>query len=181
MNLRERYQKEIRQKLQKDLGLKNVNSVPKLEKVKINVGIGTFMRNNKDYNEILENIALIAGQKPVVSNSRAAISNFKLRIGMPVGISVTLRKQKMYDFMDRLINVVLPRVRDFQGISSKSFDKNGNYNLGLKDCSVFPELNIEDIAKIHGLQITVTTTAKDAEQGKALLTEMGVPFKKPTN
>lgn len=178
MTLSERYQKEIRQKLLKDLGLKNISSVPKLDKVKVNIGIGTYMRNNKNYTEIAENIEMITGQKPVVSNSRIAISNFKLRIGMPVGLSVTLRKQKMYDFMDRLINIVLPRVRDFQGVSAKSFDKNGNYNLGLKDCSVFPELNIEDIAKIHGLQITITTTARNAEQGKALLTEMGFPFKK---
>jgi large subunit ribosomal protein L5 len=124
---------------------------------------------------------MITGQKPVVSKSKVAISNFKLRVGMPVGLSVTLRKQKMYDFMDRLINIVLPRVRDFQGTSLKSFDQNGNYNLGLKDCSVFPELNIEDIAKIHGLQITITTTSKNPEHVKTLLTEMGFPFKKITN
>ena len=178
MNLSERYQKEIRQKLQKQLGLKNINSVPKLEKVKVNIGIGTYMKNNKNYDEIANNIEMITGQRPVVSKSRIAISNFKLRIGMPVGLSVTLRKQKMYDFMDRLINIVLPRVRDFQGTSPKSFDQKGNYNLGLKDCSVFPELNIEDISKIHGLQITITTTAENPEHGKALLTEMGFPFKK---
>ncbi len=178
MTLRERYQKEIRQKLLKDLSLKNINAVPALEKIKVNIGIGTYMRNNKKYDEIAENIAMITGQKPVVSNARMAISNFKLRIGMPVGLSVTLRKQKMYDFMERLVNVVLPRVRDFQGVSPKSFDQKGNYSLGLKDCSVFPELNIEDIAKIHGLQITITTTAKNPEQGKALLAEMGFPFKK---
>lgn len=178
MKLSERYQKEIRQKLKKDLGLANVNAVPTLEKVKVNVGIGTYMRNSKDYSEIAENIALITGQKPVVSIARMAISNFKLRIGMPVGLSVTLRKQKMYDFLDRLINIVLPRVRDFQGVSPKSFDEKGNYNLGIKDCSVFPELHIEDISKIHGLQITIATTAKNPEQGKALLTEIGFPFKK---
>jgi len=178
MTLRERYQKEIRQKLLKELGLKNINSVPALDKIKVNIGIGTYMRNNKNYDEIAENIAMITGQKPVVSKSRIAISNFKLRIGMPVGLSVTLRKQKMYDFMERLVNIVLPRVRDFQGVSPKSFDQKGNYNLGLKDCSVFPELNIEDIAKIHGLQITITTTADNAEHGKALLQEMGFPFKK---
>lgn len=178
MTLSERYQKEIRQKLQKDLGLKNINSVPALEKIKVNIGIGTYMRNSKDYSEIAENITMITGQKPVVSKARVAISNFKLRVGMPVGLSVTLRKQKMYDFMDRLVNIVLPRVRDFQGVSPKSFDQKGNYSLGLKDCSVFPELDIEDIAKIHGLQITITTTAKNPEQGKALLTEMGFPFKK---
>lgn len=178
MTLSERYQKEIRQKLQKDLGLKNINSVPALEKIKVNIGIGTYMRNSKDYSEIAENVTMITGQKPVVSKARVAISNFKLRVGMPVGLSVTLRKQKMYDFMDRLVNIVLPRVRDFQGVSPKSFDQKGNYSLGLKDCSVFPELDIEDIAKIHGLQITITTTAENPEQGKALLTEMGFPFKK---
>lgn len=178
MTLREKYQKEIRQKLKKSLGLANISAVPTLEKVKVNVGIGTYMRNNKDYAEIAENIALITGQKPVLSTARMAISNFKLRAGMPVGLSVTLRKQKMYDFMERLINVVLPRVRDFQGLSVKSFDQDGNYNLGLKDCSVFPELNIEDISKIHGLQVTITTTADSPEHGKALLEEMGFPFKK---
>lgn len=178
MNLSEKYQKEIRPNLLKSLGLKNINAVPRLEKVKVNVGIGTFMRNNKDYSEILENIVAITGQKPVVNKATKAISNFKLKIGMPVGISVTLRKKKMYDFLDRLINIVLPRVRDFQGIPNKSFDKNGNYSFGIKDCSVFPELDIEDITKTHGLQITVTTSAKTAEEGKSLLTEMGFPFKK---
>lgn len=179
MTLSEKYQKEIRPQLQKSLGLKNINSVPKVEKVKINVGIGTFMKNNKDYSEIVENITMITGQKPVVNTASKAISNFKLRIGMPVGISVTLRNQKMYEFLDRLINIVLPRVRDFQGIPVKSFDKNGNYSFGLKDCSVFPELNIEDITKVHGLQITITTSANSPEGGKALLTAMGFPFKKP--
>lgn len=178
MNLREKYQKTIRPSLQKSLGLKNINAVPCVEKVKINVGIGTFMRNNKDYGEILSNIEAITGQKATINKAQKAISNFKLRVGMPVGISVTLRKQKMYDFLDRLVNIALPRVRDFQGISPKSFDKEGNYSLGLKDISVFPELNIEDIAKIHGLQITVSTSASNIEEGKALLTEMGFPFKK---
>ena len=178
MTLSEKYHKKIRQKLKKNLELKNLYAVPGLEKVKINVGIGTFMRNNKDYSEIVENIAMITGQKPVVNKSKRAISNFKLRIGMPVGISVTLRNKKMYDFVERLINVVLPRVRDFQGISTKSFDQSGNYSLGLKDCSVFPELDIEDIAKIHGVQITFTTSSDSVDKSKSLLTELGFPFKK---
>lgn len=179
MTLQERYKKDIAPKIQKDLGIKNIMEVPKLEKVVLNMGIGTYIRSgNKDYSVLVEHLALISGQAPVVKNAKKAISNFKLRAGMPVGITVTLRGENMYNFLDKLVNIVLPRVRDFRGISSKSFDAEGNYNFGIKEHTIFPEVPQDDVVKNHGLQITVKTTAKDAEAGKALLTEMGFPFSK---
>lgn len=143
------------------------------------MGIGTYIRSgNKDYSVLQEHLALISGQAPVVKNARKAISNFKLRAGMPVGLTVTLRGDQMYNFLEKLINVVLPRVRDFRGISSKSFDSEGNYNFGIKEHTIFPEVPQDDVVKNHGLQITVKTSATSAEAGKALLTQMGFPFAK---
>lgn len=179
MSLKDTYVKEILPKLQKDLECQNVMEVPKLEKVVLNMGIGTYIRSgNKDYSVLQEHLALIAGQAPVVKNAKKAISNFKLRAGMPVGLTVTLRGDNMYDFLDKLINIVLPRVRDFRGISSKSFDSEGNYNFGIKEHTIFPEVPQDDVVKNHGIQITVKTTAKNPEAGRALLTEMGFPFAK---
>lgn len=179
MTLQDTYKKDIVPKLQKDLGIKNSMEIPKVEKVVLNMGIGTYIRSgNKDYSVLVEHLALISGQAPVVKNAKKAISNFKLRAGMPVGITVTLRGENMYNFLDKLVNIVLPRVRDFRGISGKSFDSEGNYNFGIKEHTIFPEVPQDDVVKNHGLQITVKTTASSKEAGKALLTEMGFPFAK---
>jgi large subunit ribosomal protein L5 len=177
-DLKTRFKKEIAPKLQKDLGVKNMLAVPKLSKVTINVGTGSILQGSKDSSAIVENIARITGQAPVVTKARQAISNFKIREDQPIGVAVTLRGARMYDFVNKLVNVVFPRVRDFRGISPKSFDGQGNYTVGLKEHVVFPEIDSDDIEKIHGLQITVATTAKNNEEGKALLTAIGFPFKK---
>lgn len=179
MSLKEKYNKDILPKLQKDLELTNIMEVPKLEKVVINMWIGTYIRTgNKDYSILQEHLALISGQAPVVKNAKKAISNFKLRAGMPVGLTVTLRGDNMYNFLEKLVNIVLPRVRDFRGISPKSFDNEGNYNFGIKEHTIFPEVPQDDVVKNHGIQITVKTTAKSPEAGRALLKEMGFPFSK---
>lgn len=179
MSLKDTYVKEILPKLQKDLALDNVMEVPKVEKIVLNMGIGTYIRQgNKDYSVLLQHLALISGQQPVVKTAKKAISNFKLRAGMPVGLTVTLRWDAMYNFLDKLVNIVLPRVRDFRGINPKSFDSEGNYNFGIKEHTIFPEVPQDDVVKNHGLQITVKTTAKSSQAGRALLTEMGFPFTK---
>jgi len=179
MTLKDTYNKEIIPKLQKELGITNIMDVPKLEKVVLNMGIGTYIRSgNKDYSILRDHLALISGQAPVVKNAKKAISNFKLRAGMPVGLTVTLRWDNMYSFLEKLVNVVLPRVRDFRWISPKSFDTDGNYNFGIKEHSIFPEVPQDDVVKNHGLQITIKTTAKTKEGGKELLTAMGFPFSK---
>ncbi len=174
--LREIYKNEIVSRLQQDLKIKNVNAVPKVEKVIINVGIGKLLEGSKDYSEIVDNITRIAGQKPVVAQARKSISNFKIREGMPVGIHVTLRGESMYNFIYKLVNIVLPRTRDFRGISPKSFDGKGNYSLAIKEHTVFPEINQDDIVRAHGLQITVVTNAKNNQESYQLLKELGFPF-----
>lgn len=183
--LQDKYEKEVLKKLQDTLNRKNPNSLPKLEMVKLNIGIGSYIRSgNKDFSPVIENLQDITGQKPITMNAKKAISNFKLREGMPVALNVTLRKQRMYDFLNKLVNVVLPRTRDFRGISVKGFDKHGNYNLGIQDISIFPEINLENLEKTHGLQVTVATSAKNNYEGYLLLKELGFPFKdeiKPNN
>jgi large subunit ribosomal protein L5 len=176
LNLKEKYLKEIAPELQKQLKIKNINAVPKITKVIINVGIGKLLAGGKDYSEILENISMIAGQKPVVAKSKKSISNFKLRENMPVGIYATLRGQRMYDFISKFVNITLPRMRDFRGISSRSFDGNGNYSLALKEHTVFPEINPDDIVKLHGVQITFVTNAQSNDQAFQLMKAMGFPF-----
>ena len=176
LNLKEKFVTVIAPELQKQLKVKNVNAVPKLTKVVVNVGIGKMLAGGKDYSEVEENIKMITGQKPVVAKSRKAISNFKLRENQPVGINATLRGQRMYDFVSKFVNIVLPRTRDFRGISSRSFDGNGNYSLAVKEHTVFPEINADDIVKIHGLQITFVTSAKTNEQALVLLKALGFPF-----
>lgn len=175
--LREKYIKEIAPALQKELGIKNANAVPKITKVKLNVGLGQFLTAKKDYSEVLENIAAITGQKPVINKAKKAISNFKIREDMPIGVSVTLRGNKMYDFVSKLVNITLPRVRDFRGLTIRSFDGRGNYTLGIKETTVFPEINPENMDKIHGIEISIVTTAKDNEGGIKLLDAIGFPFK----
>ena len=179
MTLKERFKKEIAPKLQQELGIKNVNAIPRLQKVVVNAGLGSFYTAGmKDFGEFEENFKSITGQKPVVKKAKKAISNFKVREGMPNGVMVTLRGNRMYDFIEKLVNVVFPRVRDFRGISKKAFDGNGNYSVGLKEHMVFPEINPDDIVKIHGIQVCINTTAKNNEEGLALLTALGFPFKK---
>jgi len=179
MSLREKYNKEIVPALQKSLEIKNIMDVPKLEKVVLNMWIWTYIRTgNKDFSSLKEHLALIAGQAPTVRYAKKAISNFKLRAGMPVGLSVTLRWEKMYDFLEKLIHVVLPRIRDFRGVSKKSFDSEGNYNFWIKEHSIFLEVPQDDVVKTHGLQITVKTTAKSKEAGRQLLEQIGFPFSK---
>lgn len=178
-DLRAYYRQTVLPKLQKDLKKKNCMAVPKIEKVKINVGIGSIMtKGNKDYDDVLTNVTAIAGQKPVITKAKKAISNFKTRKGLPVGITVTLRGERMYDFINKLVNIVLPRVRDFRGISKKSFDGQGNYSIGFKEHTVFPEINPDDIIKVHGIQVTICTTGKSTHETMSLLKEFRFPFQK---
>ncbi len=177
MSLQDTYTKTIVPQLEKDLGIDNIMETPKIEKVVLNMGIGTYIRSgNKDYSVLQDHLALISGQAPIVKSAKKAISNFKLRAGMPVGLTVTLRGDNMYAFLEKLVNIVLPRVRDFRWINPKSFDVEGNYNFGIREHTIFPEVPQDDVVKNHGLQITIKTTAKDKEAGKALLTQMGFPF-----
>lgn len=175
--LRENFYKNILPKMQKDHGFKNSMAVPRLAKVKINMGLGQFLAAKKDYSEVLENIAAITGQKPIVTKARKSISNFKVREGVPVAVAVTLRGDKMYDFVSKLVNITFPRVRDFRGISKRSFDGHGNYSVGINENIVFPEINPDNVDRIHGLQVTITTTAKTDEMGYELLKALGFPFR----
>jgi large subunit ribosomal protein L5 len=165
-------------KIQKELGISNSMAVPKIQKIVINVGIGSRMKTSKDYSTIEENVSSITGQRPVVTMAKKAISNFKLREGTPNGIMTTLRQKKMLDFYNRMINVAFPRIRDFQGFSEKAFDGNGNYSIGIKDCSIFPEINPDDLNLVHGMSISIVTDAKTDEEGRALLKALNFPFKK---
>ena len=179
MDLKEKYIKEIAPELLKELGIKNAMEIPKLEKVVINMWIWSYIRAwNKDFSQLQNHLWLIAGQSPVVRYATKSISNFKLREWMPVGLCVTLRWENMYNFLEKLVHVVLPRVRDFRGISKKSFDKNGNYNFWVSEHTIFPEVPQDDVVKAHGIQITVKTTARSPEEGRALLEKMEFPFVK---
>ncbi len=179
MYLKEKYLKEISEALKKELKIENPMDIPKLEKVVINMWIGSYIRAwNKDYSQLQNHLSLIAGQAPVVRYASKSISNFKLREWMPVWLCVTLRGDNMYNFLEKLVNVVLPRVRDFRWISKKSFDKNGNYNFWVTEHTIFPEVPQDDVVKAHGIQITVKTTAKSPEHWRALLEKMEFPFVK---
>lgn len=174
------YTETIAPQVQKELGIKNNMATPKITKITVNSGIGTFTRKQggKDFSHIVDNIANITGQKPVIRKAKKAISNFKLRIGDPVGVSVTLRGKRMYDFLNKLINVVFPRVRDFRGISAKSFNGTGNISIGFKEHIAFPEISPDDVMNIHGLQVNINTNSKDDETAKTLLKAFGFPLKK---
>ena len=176
--LKEQYQKEVRQKLQSEFGIKNVMAVPKLEKVVLNMGVGEAIANSKVLDSAVDELATIAGQKPVIRKAKKSIASFKLRAGVPIGTSVTLRGEKMYEFLDRLINIALPRVRDFRGVPTRSFDGRGNYTLGIRDHFIFPEIDPVKVDKSKGMNITIVTTAKTDEQARALLRELGMPFGK---
>jgi len=180
-DLKTRFKKEIQPALQKTLGMKNIMEVPEVKKITVNVGLGTYLKkHSKDYASVAENLGRMTGQKAILNRANKSVSNFKVREGDIVGTSVTLRGKRMYDFMDKLVNVVFPRVRDFRGISPKAFDRNGNYNIGFDEHTVFPEINPEDIMKLHGVQISITTSANDDKAGFELLKAIGFPFKKLT-
>ena len=175
--LKEKYQNEIKQSLQKDLGLDNTMAVPRLEKIVINMGLGEATQNVKIMDPLLADLASIAGQKPVITKAKKSIAAFKLREGMPIGAMVTLRGDAMYEFLDRLIAVALPRVRDFRGVSSKSFDGRVNYTLGLRDQLIFPEIDYAKVDKTKGMNVTIVTTAGDDDGARALLKGFGMPFR----
>jgi large subunit ribosomal protein L5 len=176
--LRQVYQDTIVPKLKEQFNYTNVHQVPKVIKVTVNRGLGEASQNAKALESSLNELAIITGQKPVVTRAKKAIAGFKLRKGMPVGVMVTLRSSKMYDFLDRLINLALPRIRDFRGISGNSFDGRGNYTLGIREQLIFPEIDYDAIDQIRGMDITIITTAQTDEEGRALLKEMGMPFRK---
>lgn len=178
MSLYEQMKSEVMPALKEELGLKNILAAPKVEKVKINVGIGTLTKQTKDFSEVVDNVSRITGQKPVITKAKIAVSNFKLRKGMPVGITTTLRGRRAYDLIYRLVNIVLPRVRDFRGLSTKAFDGHGNYSIGFKEALVFPEISPDDVTNVHGIQISIVTSAKSDDEGVALLRKLGFPFKK---
>jgi large subunit ribosomal protein L5 len=175
--LKDIYIKEIVPKLMKDFNYKSVMEVPRVEKVVLNMGLGEAIQNVKILDSAVDELGVISGQKAVITKAKKSIATFKLREGMPIGAMVTLRKDRMFEFLDRLLNVSLPRVRDFKGLSPKAFDGNGNYSLGVKEQLIFPEINYDKIDKIKGLNITIVTTAKNDDEGRALLKCMGMPFR----
>ncbi len=174
----EKYKNSVVDILKKEIGYKNSHQIPKVSKVVINVGAGEAIQNVKCLDVIQEYIGAIAGQKPIVRKAKKSIAGFKLREGMPIGVKVTLRRKRMYDFLERLINTTLPRVRDFNGISAKAFDGSGNYTLGIKEQLVFPEVNYEKIDQVRGMNITIVTTAKSDDEARLLLSSLGLPFRK---
>ena len=171
------YQEKIVPKLQEEFGYKNIHEVPKVVKVTVNRGLGEASQNAKALESSIAEISTITGQKPVVTRAKKAIAGFKIRQGMPVGVMVTLRSERMYAFLDRLINLALPRIRDFRGVSPNSFDGRGNYSLGVREQLIFPEIDYDTIDQIRGLDISIITTAKTDEEGRALLKAMGMPFR----
>lgn len=171
------YNEEVSPTLQEKFGYQNPMQIPKLEKIVLNMGLGEAIQNIKILDSAAEELKVIAGQKPVITRAKKSIAAFKLREGMPIGCCVTLRKKRMYDFFNKLVNVALPRVRDFRGISAKAMDGRGNYSLGIKEHIIFPEIEYDKIDKIKGMNITIVTTAKSDEEGRELLRLMGMPFK----
>jgi large subunit ribosomal protein L5 len=174
--MKEKYMNEVRKKLADEFGIKNPMAVPKVEKVVLNMGMGEAISNAKLLDVAVEELTTIAGQKPVVTKAKKSIASFKLREGQSIGTMVTLRGDKMYEFLDRLINIALPRVRDFRGVPSKSFDGRGNYTLGIRDHVIFPEIDVAKVDKSKGMNITIVTTAKDDDTARVLLRELGMPF-----
>lgn len=174
--LREKYEQNMRSKLQEKFGYKNVMEIPRVEKVVLNMGLGEAVQNPKIVEKAAADLSDIAGQRAVVTRARKSIATFKLREGMPIGARVTLRKNKMYDFLSKLLNIALPRVRDFRGVSAKGFDGNGNYSMGITEHIIFPEIDYDKIDKIRGLNITIVTTAGSDEEGQELLALLGMPF-----
>ena len=176
--LQEKYENSVRAELANKFAYKSSMQIPKVEKIVINMGIGDAVANVKVLDDAVEELTLITGQKPVVTKARKSIANFKLREGMPIGCKVTLRGERMYQFLDKLVSVALPRVRDFHGINGNSFDGRGNYTLGVKEQLIFPEINFDKVKKVRGMDIVIVTTAKTDEEGRTLLQLMGMPFRK---
>jgi len=176
--LKKEYNDVVRKQLTEKFGYKNPMAIPKLTKIVINMGVGEASQDKKKIEGAVENLTAIAGQKPVITKSRKAIANFKLRENQIVGCTVTLRATRMYEFLDRLVNIAMPRIRDFRGVNAKSFDGAGNYNMGLKEQMVFPEINYDKIDKVRGMNITICTTAKTDDEARALLEAFQVPFQK---
>ena len=177
MRLKEKYRTEIVPKLQEEFGYANVHQIPKLEKVVVNIGLGEAVGNAKVVEHAVADLTRISGQKPVVTRARKSIAGFKLREGMPIGCMVTLRGARMYEFLERLLNIALPAVRDFRGLSAKAFDGGGNYTLGIKEQIIFPEIEYDKVDKIRGMNITVVTNATTDEEGRSLLRHVGFPFR----
>jgi large subunit ribosomal protein L5 len=175
--LLEYYRKEIVPAMMHEFSYRNVMEVPRLHKITVNVGVGEAIQNARALDAVVGDVRLVTGQQPVIRRAKRSVAAFKLRTGMPVGVTVTLRGQRMYEFLDRLVNITLPRIRDFRGVSAKSFDGRGNYSLGLREQLVFPEINYDEVDKIRGLEVTIITTARTDEEGKALLAKMGMPFR----
>jgi large subunit ribosomal protein L5 len=175
--LKEIYIKEVIPQLMKKFGYRNVMEVPRLEKITLNMGLGEAIQNIKILDAAVEELTLIAGQRAVVTKAKRSIAAFKLREGMPIGVMVTLRRERMYEFFDKLVNVALPRVRDFRGVSPKAFDGRGNYTLGIREQIIFPEINFDKIDKVKGLNVSIVTTAQTDEEGKELLQLLGMPFR----
>jgi large subunit ribosomal protein L5 len=176
-NLKTLYQETIAPKLKEQFSYTNIHQIPKVVKVSVNRGLGEASQNAKALESSLSELAIITGQKPVVTRAKKAIAGFKIREGMPVGMMVTLRSDRMYSFLDRLINLALPRIRDFRGVSPRSFDGRGNYTLGIREQLIFPEVEYDSVDQIRGMDISIITTAKTDEEGRALLKEMGMPFR----
>jgi large subunit ribosomal protein L5 len=175
--LKERFDTEIRSQLQSELGLSSIMQVPRVEKITLNMGVGEAKTNAKALENAAEQLTLIAGQRAQIRRARKSIAGFKLRQGMAIGAKVTLRGPRMYEFLDRLVSIALPRIRDFRGLSPRSFDGRGNYSLGIREQIIFPEINYDDVDAIRGLDVTITTSARDDEEALALLRELGLPFR----
>ncbi|MCA0989432.1 50S ribosomal protein L5 [Guptibacillus algicola] len=176
--LQEKYQNETKPSLMEKFNYSSVMEVPKVEKIVINMGVGDAVQNPKALDTAVEELQLLAGQKPVITKAKKSIAGFKLREGMPIGAKVTLRGTRMYDFLDKLVSVSLPRVRDFRGVSKKAFDGRGNYTLGIKEQLIFPEIDYDNVNKVRGMDIVIVTTAKTDEESREMLTQLGMPFQK---
>ena len=177
VRLKEKYQNEVVPALKGQFNYENVHQIPRLEKVVLNMGVGEAVTNSKAIEGAVADLTKISGQKPTIRKAKKAIANFKLRAGLPIGVSVTLRRDRMYEFVDRLVSVALPRVRDFRGIPKNAFDGRGNYSLGLSEQIIFPEIDVEKVESVRGLNVTFVTSAKSNEEGKALLQQLGLPFR----
>ncbi len=176
--LQEQYKTQLAGEIQQKLGLQNVSEVPRITKITLNMGVGEAIADKKVLEKAREDLEKISGQRPVITLARKSVAAFKIRDGMPIGCKVTLRRERMYEFLDRLVNIAIPRIRDFRGLNPKSFDKQGNYSMGVSEQIIFPEINYDEIDAIRGLDITITTTARNAEEGRALLEAFNFPFKK---
>ena len=176
--LKELYRNEVVPKMMSDFGYKSVMEVPRITKITLNMGVGEAVGDKKILDNAMSDMALITGQKPVATKARNSIAGFKIREGWPVGCKVTLRRERMYEFLDRLVNIAIPRIRDFRGLNPRSFDKQGNYSMGVQEQIIFPEINYDEIDALRGMDIVITTSARNAEEGKALLEAFNFPFKK---